>query len=156
ARAADHEVVGGRRGDDDGGAAAGDRARRSVDGRDRLGTGGAERGAEAPHPVGQWAVGRRSGGGGGGGEVRRGGVALGRVVERILRHHREAEGDAGRRRARDAENEVIGGGGADGDRGAGAGDRAGDRVGGGDRLAAGGPERGAEAPHPVGQWAVDR
>src|SRR5205807_1673029 len=78
------------------------------------------------------------------GEVGGAGVARCRVVELVLRCHGEVEGAAGGGAAGGADREVGGSGGADGDAVAGAGDAAGIGVGGGQRLAAGRLERGAE------------
>ena len=54
-----------------------------------------ERGAERAGAVGQRAVGGQDGLAVAAGEVDRAGVAGGRVVERVLRRHREVEGAAG-------------------------------------------------------------
>src|SRR5205814_1569423 len=133
-----------------------------VGGGDGLVAGGLQGDSEGADAVGQGAVGRQGRLAVGAGEVGRAGVGRGRVVERVLGGDREADGGAGSGGVRGADREVGGGGEVGGPRRsdrdgvAGAGDAARCGVGGGDRLAAPRPQRGAEGAGAVGQGAVGR
>src|SRR5207249_1561277 len=142
--------MGHRRGaDGEWAAGAGEAAGDGVGGRDGLGAGrlqGGEEGADA--------VRSDEGRGGGGGsvgarEVHRTRVAGGRVVERIQRRHRDAEGATGATAAGGADAEVGSCRGADREGVAGAGEGTGRGVGGRQRLVAGGLQGGEEGAVPV-------
>src|SRR5207248_5947614 len=96
-----------------------------------------QRSAEGAGAVGQGAVAGQRGLAIAAGEMDGAGVARRRVVELILRRDGETEGRAGGGAGRSADSEMRGGGGADGDGIARAGDRTRNRVGGGERLIAG-------------------
>src|SRR5205807_577088 len=124
----DREAVEAGRTDAHGVAGAGDRTVGDVGGGEGPAAGRLEGGTEGADAVGQGAVARQHGLAVGAAELGGGAVTRARVVERVRRRHREAEGRARRGGGGGADGEVVGGGGDDRDGVAGAGEAVGGGV----------------------------